>query len=72
MVLSRSTQAVVGLCDALMTARLGDHALAAVTTGAINLFSLTILPMGTVDSMRMSTPRRCSPRCLRATVTPCT
>jgi len=47
-VLSRSTQAVVGLCDALMTARLGDHALAAVTTGAINLFSLTILPMGTV------------------------
>ena len=47
-VLSRSTQAVVGLADALMSARLGDEALAAVTTGAINLFSLAILPMGTV------------------------
>ncbi len=47
-VLSRSTQSVVGLCDALMSARLGDEALAAVTTGAINLFSIGILPMGTV------------------------
>ena len=47
-VLSRSTQSVVGLCDALMSARLGDEALAAVTTGAINLFSLGVLPMGTV------------------------
>ena len=27
---------------------------------------------GTVDSMRMSTPRRWSPRCRSATVTPCT
>lgn len=47
-VLSRSTQSVVGLADALMTARLGDESLAAVTTGAINLFSVAILPMGTV------------------------
>jgi MATE family multidrug resistance protein len=47
-VLSRSTQSVVGLCDALMTARLGDEALAAVTTGAVNLFSVAILPMGTM------------------------
>lgn len=47
-VLSRSTQSVVGLSDALMTARLGDEALAAVSTGAVNLFSVTILPMGTV------------------------
>ena len=47
-VLSRSTQSVVGLADALMTARLGDEALAAVTTGAVNLFSVAILPMGTV------------------------
>jgi MATE family multidrug resistance protein len=47
-VLSRSTQSVVGLCDALMSARLGDQALAAVTTGAINLFSIAVLPMGTV------------------------
>jgi len=47
-VLSRSTQSVVGLCDALMSARLGDEALAAVTTGAINLYSIAVLPMGTV------------------------
>lgn len=47
-VLSRSTQSVVGLCDALMSARLGDEALAAVTTGAINLFSLGMLAFGTV------------------------
>ena len=47
-VLSRSTQSVVGLADALMSARLGDVALAAVTTGGINLFSVAILPMGTV------------------------
>lgn len=47
-VLSRSTQSVVGLADALMSARLGDEALAAVTTGAVNLFSVAVLPMGTV------------------------
>ncbi len=47
-VLSRSTQAVVGLADALMSARLGDEALAAVMTGAVNLFSVAVLPMGTV------------------------
>lgn len=47
-ILSRSTQTVVGLADALMSAGLGSDALAAVTTGAINLFSIGILPMGTV------------------------
>src|SRR5204862_5243938 len=47
-ILSRSTQSVVGLCDALMSARLGDQALAAVTTGAINLYAIAVLPMGTV------------------------
>lgn len=31
-----------------MSARLGDASLAAVTTGAINLFSIGVLPMGTV------------------------
>jgi hypothetical protein len=41
-VLSRSTQAVVGLADALMSARLGDTALAAVSTGAVNLFSVAV------------------------------
>lgn len=48
MIVARSSQAVVGLSDALMTAPLGEGALAAVTTGAINLFSIVILPMGLV------------------------
>jgi multidrug resistance protein, MATE family len=47
-VLARATQAVIGFCDALMTAPLGDAALAAVTTGAVNVFTVAILPMGTV------------------------
>lgn len=47
-VLARSTQTVVGVCDALMCAPLGGDALAAATTGAMNTFSLVILPMGTV------------------------
>jgi MATE family multidrug resistance protein len=48
MVLARSTQAVVGFGDAIMVAPLGQDALAAVTTGALNVFALIILPMGTV------------------------
>lgn len=47
-IVSRSTQVVVGLSDALMVAHLGETALAAVTTGAMNAFALFILPMGTV------------------------
>ena len=47
-VLARATQAVVGLGDALFVAPLGEDALAAVTTGAINTFTVVILPMGTV------------------------
>ncbi|MBI3181820.1 MAG: polysaccharide biosynthesis C-terminal domain-containing protein [Myxococcales bacterium] len=47
-VISRSTQVVVGLSDALMVAHLGEGALAATTTGAMNAFALFILPMGTV------------------------
>ncbi len=45
-VVSRSSQAVIGLCDALMVARLGETALAASTTGALNTLVLLILPMG--------------------------
>lgn len=45
-VVSRSTQVVVGLCDALMVATLGKEALAATTTGAFNTFAVLILPMG--------------------------
>jgi len=47
-VLSRSTQAVMGFFDALMTAPLGQSALAAATTGAINVLALVILPTGVV------------------------
>jgi MATE family multidrug resistance protein len=47
-VLARATQAVVGFCDALMVAPLGEETLAAVTTGALDTFAIAILPMGTV------------------------
>ncbi len=47
-VVARSTQAVIGFCDALMTAPLGEAALAATTTGALNSFAVVILPMGTI------------------------
>lgn len=47
-VVARSTQAVIGFSDALMTAPLGESAMAATTTGAMNTFSLAILPMGVV------------------------
>jgi MATE family multidrug resistance protein len=47
-VLSRSAQVVVGIADAAMVAHLGEEALAATTTGAMNAFTLFILPMGTV------------------------
>lgn len=47
-VVSRATQTVVGLADALMVAHLGPTSLAAATTGALNTFLVLILPMGTV------------------------
>lgn len=47
-IIQRATQSVVGLADALMVAPLGEEALAAVTTGAFDTFSVIILPMGTV------------------------
>ncbi|MGH7725082.1 MAG: MATE family efflux transporter [Candidatus Eiseniibacteriota bacterium] len=46
-VLARSSQSVVGVCDAAMSAPLGGAALAATTTGALNTFAFMILPMGT-------------------------
>ncbi|MBM4782559.1 MAG: MATE family efflux transporter [Archangiaceae bacterium] len=45
-VLSRASQTVVGLSDAIMVAHLGAAALAATSTGATNAFSLLILPLG--------------------------
>ncbi|HET6921916.1 MAG TPA: MATE family efflux transporter [Anaeromyxobacteraceae bacterium] len=47
-VVSRSSQVVVGISDAVMVAHLGEAALAATTTGAMNAFTLFIFPMGVV------------------------
>jgi MATE family multidrug resistance protein len=45
-IVSRSSQVIVGVCDAVMVATLGESALAATTTGAFNTFAILILPMG--------------------------
>jgi multidrug resistance protein, MATE family len=45
-VVSRSSQVVVGIADAVMVAHLGAAALAATSTGAMNAFAIFILPMG--------------------------
>ncbi len=47
-VVSRSTQVVIGVTDAVMVAPLGEAALAAATTGGLNVYAFLILPMGTV------------------------
>lgn len=47
MVIARATQSVIGFSDAFLVAPLGEDALAAVTTGALNTFAFIILPMGT-------------------------
>jgi multidrug resistance protein, MATE family len=47
-VITRSAQAIVGFTDAAMVAHLGEDALAATTTGAMNTFTILILPMGVV------------------------
>jgi Na+-driven multidrug efflux pump len=46
--LARATQSVIGFCDALMVAPLGEAALAATTMGALNTFAGIILPVGAV------------------------
>src|ERR1700712_2815403 len=45
-VISRSTQVIVGLTDAVLVADLGESSVAATTTGALNTMMLLILPMG--------------------------
>ena len=45
-VISRSSQVVVGVSDAILVSHLGEGAVAAVTTGALNTFAILILPMG--------------------------
>jgi len=47
-VVSRASQVVVGLADAVMVAHLGAEALAATTAGAVNAIAVFILPMGIV------------------------
>jgi MATE family multidrug resistance protein len=47
-IVSRSTQTVIGISDALLVAELGSAAVAATGTGAFNTFALLILPMGTL------------------------
>jgi MATE family multidrug resistance protein len=47
-VVSRSSQVVVGVADALMVAHLGDGALAATTAGALDTFAIFIPPRGVV------------------------
>lgn len=47
-IVARSSQAVIGFADALMCAPLGEESLAAATAGAMNIFAVTILPMGIV------------------------
>ena len=45
-IISRSSQTVIGLSDALLVAHLGAAALASTATGALNSFCVLILPMG--------------------------
>ena len=47
-VVSRSSQVVIGIADSVMVAPLGEAALAATTAGALNVFAFLILPMGVV------------------------
>jgi MATE family multidrug resistance protein len=49
MIVSRSTQTVIGISDALLVADLGSAAVAATGTGAFNTFAILILPMGTLS-----------------------
>lgn len=47
-VVSRSSQVVVGFTDAAMVGQLSQAALAATTAGATNAFNILVLPMGMV------------------------
>ncbi len=45
-VISRSSQVVVGVSDAILVSHLGEGAVAAATTGGLNTMMLLMLPMG--------------------------
>ena len=47
-IVARSAQAVIGFADTLMTSPLGESAIAATTSGAMNVFAMAIFPMGCV------------------------
>jgi multidrug resistance protein, MATE family len=47
-VISRSSQVVIGVTDSFLVAPLGEDALAATTTGALNSFAFFSLSLGTV------------------------
>jgi MATE family multidrug resistance protein len=49
MIVSRSTQTVIGISDSLLVADLGSAAVAATGTGGFNTFAILILPMGTMS-----------------------
>jgi len=49
MIVSRSTQTVIGISDSLLVADLGSAAVAATGTGAFNTFAILIMPMGTMS-----------------------
>src|SRR5690606_5806532 len=48
MIVARASQAVIGFADALMVAPLGEDDLDALPTGAMNTYSIALLPMGVV------------------------
>ena len=48
MVLARATQAVISFADTYQVSHLGEDAIAATATGALNTYALVMLPMGTV------------------------
>src|SRR4051812_3204425 len=45
-IVSRSTQTVIGVSDAVLVADLGSAAVAATSAGGFNTFAILILPMG--------------------------
>lgn len=47
-ILARSSQSVINICDAAMIAPLGEDALAATTTGAVNVHAVAFLPIGLI------------------------
>src|SRR5262245_38085760 len=61
-VVSRSTQVVIGVCDAVMVAPLGEAALAATTTGALNVYAFFILPMGVTFIVSTFSAQLCGER----------